>query len=137
MPPTSIPTCGAWTDSIASAKRELETAARGYVASLDARLVALDRLRAQSSAEMQALPVSGAEEERLTQRVRAAQNVADQLREEQQRARIAEAVEAGQVELVDLAQMPGPIGTQRNRKTLFGLLVGFLLGAGGRCCWIG
>jgi tyrosine-protein kinase Etk/Wzc len=115
---------------IASAQRELEAAARSYVATLDARLAALDGLRSRSSAEMQALPVAGAEEERLTQRVRAAQNVADQLREEQQRARIAEAVEAGQVELVDLANVPGPIGTQRNRKILFGLLVGFLLGGG-------
>jgi polysaccharide biosynthesis transport protein len=69
-------------------------------------------------------------EARLIQRVETARKMADQLREEFQRARISEAVEVGQVEIVDLANEPdAPIG----RGTLFRMLSGLLLGlmAGG------
>ena len=52
-------------------------------------------------------PDAEAEEMRLIQQVETATKLADQLREEYQKARITEAVEVGQVEVVDLATLEG------------------------------
>ncbi|HEX8363131.1 MAG TPA: CpsD/CapB family tyrosine-protein kinase, partial [Longimicrobium sp.] len=55
-----------------------------------------------------------------------------QLRQELQRARIAEAVEAGQVEIVHAAPLPSaPVGTGMPVKLAFGVMAGLALGAGG------
>ncbi|HET7549959.1 MAG TPA: polysaccharide biosynthesis tyrosine autokinase, partial [Gemmatimonadaceae bacterium] len=72
-----------------------------------------------------------ASEARLRQRVDATRKVADQLREEYQKARIAEAVEAGQVEIIDMAPLPArPIGRGPLFKLALGLIVGLMLGSG-------
>ncbi|MGH7460756.1 MAG: polysaccharide biosynthesis tyrosine autokinase, partial [Longimicrobiales bacterium] len=66
---------------------------------------------------------------RLAESVRSLQGTVDQLREEYQRARIAEGVEAGQVEVIDLATTPlGPEGAGRASKLVLGLLLGLMLG---------
>jgi polysaccharide biosynthesis transport protein len=58
--------------------------------------------------------------------------MADQLREEFQRARISEAVEAGQVEVLDYAAVPlEPVGSRRSLKLALGLVLGVMLGGGG------
>jgi uncharacterized protein involved in exopolysaccharide biosynthesis len=63
--------------------------------------------------------------------VQVLQQMADQLREELQRARIAEAVEAGQVATVDLAEVPdAPLGTGRNSRIVLGRLPGLILASG-------
>ena len=81
---------------------------------------------------MDQLPDMAAEELRLTQQVAATQAVADQLRTELQKARIEEAVEVGQVELVDRASMPSfPVPAHRGLRILFGLIVGLALGCAG------
>ena len=51
---------------------------------------------------------------------------------EQQKARIDEAVEAGEVEIVDHALVPGgPMGRGGTKRMLFALVVGLLIGGGG------
>jgi hypothetical protein len=81
------------------------------------------------------LPATEAEEARLVQRVETVRRVADQLREEYQRARIAEAVEAGQVEIVDVAPLPAePVGSRRGLKLALGLMLGLMLGSGAPSC---
>jgi succinoglycan biosynthesis transport protein ExoP len=115
---------------LTTAEAQLTSGVESYVTALDAQIGALDELRARNSAAMEALPASESEEARLIQQVQSAQTVADQLREEYQRARIAEAVEAGPVEIVDLAPQAITIGVPRRRIVFFGLLLGLVLGVG-------
>ncbi|HEU4643194.1 MAG TPA: polysaccharide biosynthesis tyrosine autokinase [Gemmatimonadaceae bacterium] len=116
---------------VASTQERLTGATRSQIEALDARISSLDDLKARTAAELQKLPATQAAEARLTQRVEATRKVADQLREEYQKARIAEAVEAGQVEVVDLAPLPlYPIGRGPLFKTVLGLIVGLMLGTG-------
>jgi len=103
---------------------------REEAAFLDARIAALDELKQRNAEALQALPATQASEARLRQRVEATRKVADQLREEYQKARIAEAVDAGQVEIIDLAVVPDlPIGHGKFFKLALGLLVGLMLGS--------
>jgi capsular exopolysaccharide synthesis family protein len=118
--------------SLAATSRErLVDAVGSHVSALDARIAALDELKDRSGAELAALPATEAEEARLLQRLETVRRIADQLREEYQRARIAEAVEAGQVEIVDLAPLPTePVGSRRSLKLALGLVLGLMLGSG-------
>ena len=87
---------------------------------------------ASDAAAIGALPDAEAEEMRLSREVETLQKMVDDMRREQQEARIDEAVEAGQVEIVDWALVPGgPVGTGRRRRLLFALLVGLMIGGGG------
>lgn len=117
---------------IVSIEGKIATAARGQIAAIDARLASLDELISRSAAEMSALPRKEGEQTQLVQRVETYRRTADLLREELQQAQIEEAVQIGQVEIVDLADLPPtPIGGSRAMKLMFGLLLGFLLGGGG------
>lgn len=110
---------------------ELIAAVRSNIAATGARLASLDDIRARNAAQLQKLPSVQAVEARLLQRVETARKMADQLREEFQRARISEAVEVGQVEIVDLANLPGaPIGRGTLFRVLSGLLLGLMAGGG-------
>lgn len=116
---------------IGSTRSRLVEAVESHVEALDARIAALDDLKSRNLAELQALPASGAEEVRLVQQVEGVGKVADQLREEYQKARIAEAVEAGQVEVIDLASLPAkPIGSGPGLKLALALVLGLMLGSG-------
>ncbi|HEY9480217.1 MAG TPA: GNVR domain-containing protein, partial [Gemmatimonadaceae bacterium] len=116
---------------VATTQERLVGAVRSHVDALDARIAALDELKARNAEALQALPATQASEARLTQRVEATRKVADQLREEYQKARIAEAVEAGQVEIIDMAPMPArPIGRGPLFKLALGIIVGLMLGSG-------
>ena len=111
--------------------RAVQSAAQGLAASLDSRITALDALRARRAMDAELLTTTDAEEARLLGRVENARQIADQLRMEHQRARIAEAVEVGQVEIVDLAAGPGtPLGAGFVQKVLLGLFLGLVLGGG-------
>jgi polysaccharide biosynthesis transport protein len=69
------------------------------------------------------------EEMRLTRRVDALAKMADDLRGDFQRARMAEAVEAGDVEVVALAPLPStPLLSIRALKVVLGLFLGLALG---------
>lgn len=115
---------------ISTTEAKIVDAAHSHIASLDARIAALDGLRARSAADAQQLPAAEAEEERLMQQAASIGRVADQLRAEFQDARMAEAVEAGQVEIVHLAPEAYPTGTRKGMKILMALALGLMLGGG-------
>jgi succinoglycan biosynthesis transport protein ExoP len=116
---------------IASTEADLlhavQAGVQSSIASLDARITALNDLRTRQ----QQLSATEAEEARLTERVDNAQKVADELRIEYQRAGIAEAVTVGQVEIVDHAALPAePAGIGLAEHIALGLFLGLALGAG-------
>jgi polysaccharide biosynthesis transport protein len=103
-----------------------------YVRSLDASIASLGGLRARSASSLEVLPAMAEEEARLSRRVDALSGMGDQLRQDFQKARISEAVEAGDVEIVDLAGRPyAPLLATAALKLAVGLLLGFMLGLGG------
>lgn len=106
-------------------------AVESQIESIKARIAALDRLRASGGTKIAAAPAAETEELQLSQRVQTIQGMADQLQNELQQAKLSEAVEAGQVEIVDLADSPGyQLSTGKDRKLATGVLVGLLLGLG-------
>lgn len=108
--------------------RAVQAGVQGSIASLDGRIAAINDLRARRVGSLQ----QDAEETRLAERVENARKVADDLRMEYQRARIAEAVTVGQVEIVDHAALPTkPAGIGLAEYLALGLLLGLMLGAGG------
>ncbi|MEP7087180.1 MAG: Wzz/FepE/Etk N-terminal domain-containing protein, partial [Gemmatimonadota bacterium] len=74
---------------ITTTNAELISAVRSNLQSDDARLASLDALRSRNATNLQRLPAVQAVEARLLQRVETARKMADQLREEYQRARIS------------------------------------------------
>ena len=116
---------------ITNAQTNLTQAVSSHVASIDARMQSLGALRAQSGQSIQLLPAMAEEEMRLNRRVEALSAVSDQLRQDYQKARMAEEVEAGDVEVVDMAAVPiAPLWTTATIKFALGVLLGFLLGGG-------
>jgi len=117
---------------IASTKGQLRQAVSSHVTTLDARIRALRNLRSANAAGSQVLPTMAAEEARLTGRVQTLTSASDQVRQEYQRARMAEEVEAGDVDIVNLADLPYvPEWTTTPLKLALGLLLGLLVGTGG------
>jgi polysaccharide biosynthesis transport protein len=117
---------------IASTKGQLRQAVSSHVTTLDSRIRALRNLRSQSGASLQVLPTMAAEEARLMGRVQTLTSASDQVRQEYQRARMAEEVEAGDVDIVNLADLPYvPEWTTTPLKLALGLVLGLLVGIGG------
>jgi capsular exopolysaccharide synthesis family protein len=117
---------------IASTQAALLDAVESHIASLEARGTALDQLRSLRTSDIRGLPQTGVEEERLVQESDGIRRVSDQLRDELQRARMAEAIESGQVEIVHLAPLPrGPVQSGRELKVTLGVVLGLMLGLGG------
>jgi capsular exopolysaccharide synthesis family protein len=114
---------------ITGTQGRIADAVRSQLASLDARIASLDGTLGRRETRIQSLPDVEAEEMRLVQQVSTTQGVADALLTELQKARIAEAVEVGQVEVVDPAILPaGPIPQHRGARVVFGLLLGLAVG---------
>ena len=112
-----------------SSQAKLVDAVGSQLASLDARIAALNTLRRQSGASIELLPAMAEEEMRLSRRVDALAGLGDELRKDFQKARMAEAVEAGDVDVVDLADMPyAPVLTASALKLALGIVLGLLLG---------
>jgi capsular exopolysaccharide synthesis family protein len=117
---------------IALTRSRILSATRSHVASLDARAAGLSRLRNASSAEMQRLPQVEAEEVRLVQDVEAIRLMGTQIRSDLQKAEMAEAIEVGQIEVLDLAPLPQyPSSGSRSRKMFFLVALGMMAGAVG------
>ncbi|TVR60854.1 MAG: polysaccharide biosynthesis tyrosine autokinase [Gemmatimonadales bacterium] len=117
---------------IATTRGRLEGAVRSHMEALDARLAAMDDLRSRTATQIAARPGSLAEEERLMQDVAFIRRTVEQLQDEYQRARLAEAVEEGPVQVVDLAPLPRD-SEQAGLPLMLalGLMLGGMLGAGG------
>jgi len=129
---TSHPDLPRFNQLVGSTEADLLHAVQGGVqsaiASLEGRITAMNDLRARQ----QQLSTTEEEEARLTERVDNAQKVADELRVEYQKAKIAEGVTVGQVEIVDHAALPVTrAGLGLPEQLGLGLLVGLMLGAGG------
>jgi polysaccharide biosynthesis transport protein len=117
---------------IGSTKTQLKQAVASHLATIDARINALRGLRNRSGASMQVLPAMAEEEARLTGRVVSLTSTSDYVRRDYQKARMAEEVEAGDVDIVDLASTPyTAIWAGASLKLAIGLLLGLLLGTGG------
>ncbi|HUR05451.1 MAG TPA: polysaccharide biosynthesis tyrosine autokinase [Nonomuraea sp.] len=113
----------------ASTTQRLEDAVASQLRTMDARIEALAALRRQSGASIQILPAMAEEEMRLNRRVDALASLGDDIRKDYQRARMAEAVEEGDVDVVDLADLPyAPVLTASALKLALGLVMGLFLG---------
>jgi capsular exopolysaccharide synthesis family protein len=115
---------------IASTQADLLSATRSYLALIDARVEALDEVRTRNAGTLEQLPAAEAAETRLQQNAEALREQAASLRAEYQQARIAEAAELGQVEIVDLAGQASGLMPKTARLIGFALLIAFLVGSG-------
>jgi succinoglycan biosynthesis transport protein ExoP len=116
---------------LSSSQQELVRALRAHLKSLEQRIDALARLRTQNADTMQAMPAVQAEETRLGQQVLALSSLADQLRLEHEKSRMFEELDAGDVEIVDLATLPyEPMGLPWLLTVGFAVLFGLPVGAG-------
>jgi succinoglycan biosynthesis transport protein ExoP len=112
-----------------STQNQLISAVRSHVDGLDARMKSLEGLRQRSGASMAILPAMAEEEMRLERRADALARIGDELRLDFQRARMAEAVEAGDIDVVALAPLPStPLLNSAALKVALGLFIGFTLG---------
>ena len=128
---SSNPDLVAINSLIGSTTAKIVAAVRSQIQGLDAQIASLDNMKARTTAEMSTAPATESEEAQLGQQVQNIQKIEDRLQEEYQNAKMTEAVEAGQVEIVDLADLPGgPLAEDRNRKIVLGVLIGLMLGLG-------
>lgn len=112
----------------ATAEKMLD-AVDSQIQSIQARVDALDRLRATGASKISEAPAAEAREQDLVSQVQTIQQMSRQLQDELQRAKMSEAVEGGQVEIVQLATSPGyQLPTGKQRKLFMGGLVGFIIG---------
>ena len=135
-------TTGAWRRSetdpdvallrglIVRTETELANAVRGELAWVDATSRTLSASRTRNIRSLDTLTELEGQEMRLNQQVDALHKSGDMLREDYQKARMAEEVEVGPVEIVDLAALPyEPDAMMRVLKLLLGMVLG--LGMGG------
>jgi hypothetical protein len=112
-----------------STQGKLADAVSSHVGSIDARIDALNSLRRRTGASMEILPAMAEEEMRLERRVSSLASMGDDLRRDFQRARMAEEVEAGDIEVVALAPLPSsPLVSAAALKLAMGIVLGLGLG---------
>ncbi len=115
---------------ITSTQADLLSATRSYLALIDARVDALDEVRTRNAGTLEQLPAAEAAETRLQQNAEALREQAASLRAQYQQARIAEAAELGQVEIVDLAVQASGLMPKTARLVGFALFIAFMIGCG-------
>ena len=116
----------------AGTENDLRAAMRSHMGALDSRAAAMRTQEARTAAGVRELPTIEAQEVRLVQQVDAIRKLGDQLREERQRAAMAEAVEVGEVEIVDLASLPyKPVPGFGILKMALAVILGLGMGIGG------
>ena len=125
---TSNPDVQRLDDLIASSRTRLAASVRSLVSVLDARIAALDGTRSRELASFRELSGSEERETELGEDVETARRLAEQLRAEYQRARLAEAVNLGQVEVIDNASAAGRLGRSPVAIVLFGIVLGAVAG---------
>lgn len=116
---------------MASAASRVISAVKSQIDAVDARVAALQGMSDRGTNDISTLPRTEAEEARLIEQAQGSQRMAEQLREEQQRARISEIAEVGQVQIIDLARLPDtPVNGGQSRTILYAGLFGLIVGAG-------
>ncbi|OYV68405.1 MAG: hypothetical protein B7Z72_08255, partial [Gemmatimonadetes bacterium 21-71-4] len=116
---------------IGNAEPQLHEAVQNQVDVLNGEIAAVNTLASQRSEQIAQLPGVEETEQRLQRDADNIRKMSDLLNDQLQQAKIAEAVETGDVQLVDLAQFPaGSINPGRRRKVIYGALMGLLLGIG-------
>jgi capsular exopolysaccharide synthesis family protein len=119
------------TTLLQGTREELIRAVQARVASIDARLVVLSNQKAVGEQLIQRLPAQQATEAGLDRRVETIRSTADALRQEYQKARIAEALGAADIEILDLAPLPyRKSGVPRPIQAGFALVLALALGMG-------
>ena len=119
------------TSQIPSTTAKFMDAVESQIQSYQTRIDALDRLRVAGASKVSALPEIETQELELQENVNGVRTMSRQLQDELQKARLSEAVESGQVEIVQLAKYPGAqITSGKRRKLMIGILVGLMLGFG-------
>ncbi len=116
---------------VAEAQRRLIAAVHAHVEVLDARVATLTQQVTTVQAELQSNPSAQVDETLLSQSADALRLQATTLRTEYQRARISEAAEVGQVEVLDWPSNPVILPVPTTRVVLFSAALGLLLGAVG------
>jgi tyrosine-protein kinase Etk/Wzc len=116
---------------ISQTQGRIGSAAQTQSAVLNGQIAAIGGVEARGSAEIQALPRAEEEEVVLVQRAEGISKMYEQLREEHQKARIAEEVEAGQVEVVDLSSAASQVPSGRPIKLLLSIVLGLMVGGSG------
>ena len=115
---------------ILSVQRQMKVAAEESLEVLRARIGSLETRLSQVRSGVRTAPGETAEFERLRQRVLAVQNVYDILVAQYYEAQIAEAVEAGDVAVVDAATPPlYPDPSRGPLKMMLALLAGLMVGS--------
>ena len=116
---------------IASTKGQIRTAAEQGLAFLRVRREGAEERLGEMRSGMRAIPGQTAELDRLRQRADAIQDVVDALVDRYYEAQIAEAVEAGDIAVVDPAPVPlWPDGSGGTMTLLMGLVAGLIMGVG-------
>ena len=114
---------------IATTEGRIRSAIDDHITALKARLSLLNGRRAKNARELLELPRAELQEARLEQQLQSLRKLTDGLRTEYQKAQIDEAVQMGQVDVLDLAPLPkGPVGLAHGTFLLLGLIVGTLAG---------
>ena len=116
---------------IAATEPQLLEAVQNQIDMLNGQLAAVRTLIRDRSNAIAQIPGAEETEQRLTRDADNILKMSDKLNEDLQSAKLAEAIQGGDVEIVDLAQYPaGSIGAGRRRKIMYGALIGLLLGVG-------
>lgn len=115
----------------AGTENDLKAAMRSHAATLDQQATALGTQTSRIAQGVRELPTVEAQEVRLVQQVETIKSLGNQLREERQRAAMAEAIAVGEVEIVDAARLPyKPVQTFASLKLLLALIFGVGSGVG-------
>lgn len=113
----------------ASTQQQLVQAVSGHVGALEDRVASLKGMRNRTGSSMSVMPALAEEESRLNRQVEALEGMSNELRTNYQRARLAEAVEAGDIDVVALAPLPStPLLNSAALKVILGLFLGLALG---------
>ncbi len=110
--------------------RAVESALRAAIASSRARIATLDGFRAQTDANLRQTSETAAQEAWLDKQVETASEMSRQLREQLQRAQLAERLEVGQVQILDPAVAAAPVGVGMVQKIAMIFLLATLIGTG-------
>jgi len=114
---------------ISRTKEDLRSASQLYLQAMESRLGSLDKTIADLRLQTEKYPKLEAEQASLVATVGTMQRTFDNLQSEYQLARIAESVDAGQVQMIDEATLPTfAVAPNRKRAITYSALVGLLLG---------